>query len=156
LGSEFLAAEDLVFVAFKIFSVDCGLDFRDYSSSSYNISTVRVRESDSFRKSSRMAQKKLRNIAFSGSEDEMRNLLSTRSNVDVNKYKRGEGHPLHKAIRHNQDTGVAKVQSFPLNNSCITQELKEFWFVSVSTDSVVVLNMYKGPVGASYNKREFS
>jgi hypothetical protein len=75
-----------------------------------------------------MAQKKLWNIAFSGSEDEMRNLLLNRSNVDVNEYKRNEC-PLHKAIRYNQDTGVAKVQSFPLNDSCTTKELKEFWFV---------------------------
>jgi hypothetical protein len=142
-------------VVFKQISVDCGLDFRVHSSSSYKISTGRARESDSFRKSSRMAQKKLWKIAFSGSEDEMRNLLLTRSNMNVNKFKMGEGCPLHKAILHNQDTGVAKVQSFPLNDSCITQELKEFWFVCVSTDSVVVFNMYKGPVGASYNKREF-
>ncbi|CAK9258269.1 unnamed protein product [Sphagnum jensenii] len=54
-----------------------------------------------------MAQKKLRNIAFSGTEDEMRNLLSNRSNVDVNDPKRGES-PLHKAIQHNRDMGVAK------------------------------------------------
>ncbi|CAK9196885.1 unnamed protein product [Sphagnum troendelagicum] len=67
-----------------------------------------------------MAQKKLWNIAFSGTEDEMRNLLSNRSNVDVNEYKRGE-RPLHKAIQHNQDTGVSKVQLFPLNDSCITK-----------------------------------
>jgi hypothetical protein len=100
-----------------------------------------------------MAQRKLWNIAFSGSEDEMRNLLLNRSNVDVNEWKTGEC-PLHKAIRHNQDTGVAKVQSLPLNDSCITKQLKEFWFVCVSTDSVFVLNMYEGPVGASYNKRE--
>jgi hypothetical protein len=141
-------------VAFKIFLVDCGLDFIDYSSSSYKISTGRARESDSFRKSSRMAQKKLWNIAFSGSEDEMRNLLLNRSNVDVNEENTDRSCPLHKAIQHNQDTGVAKVQSFPLNDSCITKELKEFWFVCVSTDSVFVLNMYKGPVGASYNRRE--
>jgi len=101
-----------------------------------------------------MAQKKLWNIAFSGTEDEMRNLLSNRSNVDVNECNIG-GNPLHKAIQHNQDTGVAKVQSFPLNDSCITKELKEFWFVCVSTDSVFVLNMHKGPVGASCNRREF-
>ncbi len=99
-----------------------------------------------------MAQKKLWNIAFSGSEDEMRNLLLNRSNVNVNEWNRRE-RPLHKAIQHNQDTGVAKVQSFPSNDSCITKELKEFWFVCVSTDSVFVLNMYKGPVGASYNRR---
>jgi len=135
-------------VAFKFFFVDCGLDFTDYSSSSYKISTGRVRESDFFRKSSRMAQKKLWNIAFSGSENEMRNLLFRRSNVNVNEEKRGK-RPLHTAIQHNQDTGVAKVQSFPLNDSCITKELKGFWFVCVSTDSVFVLNMYKGPVGAS-------
>ncbi len=134
-------------MAFKIFFVDCGLDFIDYSSSSYKISTGRARESDSFRKSSRMAQKKLRNIASSGSEDDMRNLLLNRSNVDVNDENRYE-RPLHTAIQHNQDTGVAKVQSFPLNHSCITKELKEFWFVCVSTDSVFVLNMCKGPVGA--------
>jgi len=107
-------------VAFKIFFVDCGLDFRDYSSSSYKISTGLARESDSFRKSSRMAQKKLLNIATSGSEDEMRNLLFTRSNVNVNGLRLGEV-PLHKAIQHNQDTGVAKVQLFPLNDSCITK-----------------------------------
>jgi len=135
-------------VALKIFPVDCGLNFRDYSSSSYKISTGRALETDSFRKSSRMAQKKLWNIAFSGSEDEMRNLLLNRSNVDVNEWKMSE-YPLHKAIRHNQDTGVAKVQSLPLNDSCITKELKEFWFVCVSTDSVFVLDMYKGAVGAS-------
>jgi hypothetical protein len=95
-----------------------------------------------------MAQKKLWNIVVSGSEDEMRNLLLNRSNVDVNGQKRDEC-PLHKAILFNRDTGVAKVQSFPLNDSCITKELKEFWFVCVSTDSFFVLNMYKGPVGAS-------
>jgi hypothetical protein len=104
-------------VAFKIFFVDCGLDFRDYSSSSYKISTGRARESDSFRKSSSMAQKKLWNIAFSGSEDEMRNLLLNRSSVNVNEEKgRGRERPLHKAIQYNQDTGVAKVQSLPLND----------------------------------------
>jgi hypothetical protein len=70
-----------------------------------------------------MAQKKLWNIAFSGTEDEMRNLLSNRSNVDVNERKRDE-RPLHKAIQHNQDTGVAKVQLFPLNDSCITKNSK--------------------------------
>jgi hypothetical protein len=101
-----------------------------------------------------MAQKKLWNIAFSGSEDDMRNLLLTRSNVDVNKRKLGKDHPLYTAIQHNQGTGVAKVQSFPLNDSCITKQLKEFWFVCVSTDSVFVLNMYKGPVGTSYNRRD--
>jgi len=101
-----------------------------------------------------MAQKKLWNIAFSGSEDEMRNLLLNRSNVDVNKSKIHGESPLHTAIQHNQDTGVAKVQSFPLNDSCITTELKELWFVCVSTDSVFVLNMYKGPVGPSSNTRE--
>ncbi|CAM6040552.1 unnamed protein product [Sphagnum compactum] len=73
-----------------------------------------------------MAQKKLWNIAISGSEDEMRNLLLNRSNVDVNEEKRADS-PLHKAIQHNQDTGVVKVQSFPFNDSCITKELKEFW-----------------------------
>jgi hypothetical protein len=102
-----------------------------------------------------MAQKKLWNIVVSGSEDEMRNLLLNRSNVDVNErssYRKQV--PLHKAIERNRDTGVAKVQSFPKNDSCITKELKEFWFVCVSTDSVFVLTMYKGPVGASYNKRE--
>ncbi len=121
----------------------------DYSSSSYKISTGRARESDSFRKSSRMAQKKLWNIAFSGSEDEMRNLLLNRSNVDVNEKNRDAQRPLHKAIQHNQDTGVAKVPSFPLNDFCITEQLKEFWFVCVSTNSVNVLNMSKGPAGAS-------
>jgi len=100
-----------------------------------------------------MAQKKLWNIAFSGSEDEMRNLLFNRSNVNVND-KKEDQRPLHEAIQHNQDTGVAKVQSLPLNDSCIIKELKEFWFVCVSTDSVFVLNMYEGPVGASYNRRE--
>jgi len=95
-----------------------------------------------------MAQKKLWNIAFSGSEDEMRNLLFNRSNVNVND-KKEDQRPLHEAIQHNQDTGVAKVQSLPLNDSCIIKELKEFWFVCVSTDSVFVLNMYEGPVGAS-------
>jgi len=55
-----------------------------------------------------MAQKKLWNIAFSGSEDEMRNLLLNRSNVDVNKSKIHGESPLHTAIQHNQDTGVAK------------------------------------------------
>jgi len=99
-------------VAFKIFFVDCGLDFRDYSSSSYKISTGRARESDSFRKSSRMAQKKLWNIATSGSEDEMRNLFFIRPNVDVNDWRYGEA-PLDKAIQHNRDMGVAKVQSLP-------------------------------------------
>jgi hypothetical protein len=100
-----------------------------------------------------MAQKKLWNIVVSGSEDEMRNLLLNRSNVDVNECK-DDGCPLYRAIKRNRDTGVAKVQSFRLNDSCITKELKEFWFVCVSTDSVFVLTMYKGPVGASYNKRE--
>jgi hypothetical protein len=95
-----------------------------------------------------MAQKKLWNIAFSGSEDEMRSLLLNRSNLDVNEEKQGRT-PLHKAIQHNQNTGVAKVQSLSLNDSCITKELKEFWFACVSTDSVFVLSMYKGPVGAS-------
>jgi len=82
-----------------------------------------------------MAQKKLWNIAFSGSEDEMRNLLLNRSNVDVNEGKTGEipphGFPLHEAIKRNQDTGVAKVQSFPLNDPCITKELQELWLVCV-------------------------
>ncbi|CAK9860712.1 unnamed protein product [Sphagnum jensenii] len=55
-----------------------------------------------------MAQKKLWNIAFSGTEDEMRNLLSNRSNVDVNKPKGAEFPPLHEAIKHNRDMGVAK------------------------------------------------
>jgi len=77
-----------------------------------------------------MAQKKLWNIAFSGSEDEMRNLLFNRSNVNVNEGKGGTN-PLKEAIQHNQDTGVAKVQSFPLNDSCITKELKELWLVCV-------------------------
>jgi hypothetical protein len=106
-----------------------------------------------------MAQKKLWNIAFSGSEDEMRNLLLNRSNVNVNDGKgllRDYHRPLHKAIQYNQDTGVAKVQSIPLNDFCITKQLKEFWFVCVSTDSVFVLNMYKGPVGPSSNRRERS
>jgi hypothetical protein len=67
-----------------------------------------------------MAQKKLWNIAFSGTEDEMRNLLSNRSNLDVNEEKR-RGCPLHAAIQHNEHTGVAKVQLFPLNDSCITK-----------------------------------
>jgi hypothetical protein len=129
-----------------------------------------------------MAQKKLWNIALSGSENEMRNLLLNRSNVDVNKTKESflknkirnlllnrsnvdvnktkgsfweSEPPLHIAIQHNQDTGVAKVQSLPLNDSCITKQLKEFWFVCVSTESVFVLDMCKGPVGASYNRREF-
>jgi len=77
-----------------------------------------------------MAQKKLWNIAFSGSEDEMRNLLLNRSNVNVNKSKIDED-PLHTAIQHNRDTGVAKVQSFPLNDSWKTKELKELWFLCV-------------------------
>jgi ankyrin repeat protein len=107
-------------VAFKIFFVDCGLDFTDYSNSSYKFSTGRARESDSFRKSSSMAQKKLRNIASSGSEDEMRNLLLNRSNVDVNeKYEC----PLHEAIQNNQDMGVAKAL---LEHPTINVDLKDY------------------------------
>jgi hypothetical protein len=59
-----------------------------------------------------MAQKKLWNIAISGSEDEMRKLFFIRPNVNVNEKKEYRC-PLHKAILHNRDMGVAKVQSLP-------------------------------------------
>jgi hypothetical protein len=59
-----------------------------------------------------MAQKKLWKIAISGSEDEMRKLFLIRPNVNVNEEKEYQ-RPLQKAIQHNPDMGVAKVQSLP-------------------------------------------
>jgi hypothetical protein len=63
-------------------------------------------------------QRTIRDVARDGSEEEMRKFLSDRSHVKVNDAEDFAFPTLHRALEHNRDMGVAKVQP-TLSNTCI-------------------------------------